>query len=370
VYRLVEGLAEQGWRVRSIPSTGQLLRNRQLLHLRTPDSESRYRLLIYKVGESGRRRPQERRIEITSTYAGGSLEPLENYEDVVLGYEREQDVFVGFDARRLEHGGVTENASSFLDAEGLRLATTSSIVIIPRESGIFGLEYHAFFKPARVAEYLFNLDAINAGTYTGSGRFAARARPTRHPVLAVSDTHATGVVLEMDAPSRPRQVRRSVRSSDVQAYESGNHRRLARRKITPEAFEAIKRRCEENGRLGEKFVLDSERSRLLRVGRSDLAAKVRWTSQESVGAGFDIQSFEEDGTDRYLEVKSTESSGISFEMSRNEWAVANHLRAEYYIARVVNVRESPSLQLLRDPVLLEEQGHLSRDAAGWIIRLS
>jgi hypothetical protein len=60
------------------------------------------------------------------------------------------------------------------------------------------------------------------------------------------------------------------------------------------------------GREGEELVLHFERQRLQRQDRVDLAKKVKWISQEEGdGAGYDILSFDHQGNERLLEVKTT-----------------------------------------------------------------
>ncbi|WP_316231730.1 DUF3883 domain-containing protein [Bradyrhizobium sp. SZCCHNR1051] len=60
------------------------------------------------------------------------------------------------------------------------------------------------------------------------------------------------------------------------------------------------------GRAGEERVLAHERSTLLAAGRTDLARQIRWVSDvDGDGAGYDIRSFEPDGRERLIEVKTT-----------------------------------------------------------------
>ena len=60
------------------------------------------------------------------------------------------------------------------------------------------------------------------------------------------------------------------------------------------------------GRRGEEFVLEFERKRLHDGGRRDLAQRIEWTAQaRGDGAGYDVQSFDADGSTRLIEVKTT-----------------------------------------------------------------
>jgi hypothetical protein len=60
------------------------------------------------------------------------------------------------------------------------------------------------------------------------------------------------------------------------------------------------------GKAGEECVLHHERQQLCAAGRDDLADKVRWTAvKDGDGFGFDILSFEADGREKLIEVKTT-----------------------------------------------------------------
>ena len=76
--RVIGALTEAGWRVEHAPDNGYLVRNGQRVVLKSGQEERRFRLFVYKVTGSGRNRPDERRIEITSTYQKG-LRRLRDY---------------------------------------------------------------------------------------------------------------------------------------------------------------------------------------------------------------------------------------------------------------------------------------------------
>lgn len=122
--------------------------------------------------------------------------------------------------------------------------------------------------------------------------------------------------------------------------------------IHPDIYNEIRQKCEEIGLAGEEFVIDYEKNRLKSVGREDLALKVKHVSKENCAAGYDILSFFEDGRDLYIECKTTSAKSTSFELSANEWEVAKRHRTQYYIYRVINIYDSPSLFLVKDPYQL------------------
>jgi hypothetical protein len=163
----------------------------------------------------------------------------------------------------------------------------------------------------------------------------------------------------------PRRTR--VSGELVRAFEEGDYSRLEREKLTPEQLRDIKRRAEENGLLGEEFVLNHERKVLREAGKRMLAEKVRWISQSSAAAGYDILSYEMSGAQKCIEVKSTSGTGRTFEITYNEWAAAQSAGASYCIYRVINVLSRPDIIEYRDPCALEAQGKLQRVPSTWLV---
>lgn len=90
------------------------------------------------------------------------------------------------------------------------------------------------------------------------------------------------------------------------------------------------------GMLGELLVLKVERERLLAAGHPELAAQVRHVSVlENDTAGYDILSFDDDGTKRFIEVKTTRGSSDSdFFISANELVFASLHAPNYYLYRL------------------------------------
>lgn len=90
------------------------------------------------------------------------------------------------------------------------------------------------------------------------------------------------------------------------------------------------------GKTGEELVLEFEKNTLIKTGRSDLAEKVIHTSVvEGDGAGYDILSFNTDGENKYIEVKTT-SGGAStpFYITLNELNFSREKSENYYLYRV------------------------------------
>lgn len=99
------------------------------------------------------------------------------------------------------------------------------------------------------------------------------------------------------------------------------------------------------GDAGEMFVLNFERARLIASGKESLASRIEHTSKISGDhEGFDILSFERDGRDRLIEVKTTKY-GIDtpFFVSRNELAVSEARANCYQVYRLFAFRLRPKL---------------------------
>ncbi|WP_235916506.1 MULTISPECIES: DUF3883 domain-containing protein [Alphaproteobacteria] len=106
------------------------------------------------------------------------------------------------------------------------------------------------------------------------------------------------------------------------------------------------------GKAGEERVFHHERAHLQASGRRDLAAKVRWVSQENGdGAGYDIASFAPNGSPRLIEVKTTNGwERTPFYISRNELEVANARRHEWSLVRLFDFSREVRAFELRPPL--------------------
>lgn len=102
------------------------------------------------------------------------------------------------------------------------------------------------------------------------------------------------------------------------------------------------------GRAGEVFAFDIEHRRLWEAGQRALAERVEHVSQtRGDGLGYDILSFETNGRERLIEVKTT-SFGVMtpFFASRREVAVSEEHAEHFSVYRVFNFRDSPKLFVL------------------------
>lgn len=97
------------------------------------------------------------------------------------------------------------------------------------------------------------------------------------------------------------------------------------------------------GELGEKFILEYEKWKLIQSGKESLADKVLWVSkEEGDGAGFDILSRNNNGSDKYIEVKTTrlgKETPIYF--SKNELQFSQQNSRNFHLFRLFDFSEKP-----------------------------
>ncbi len=106
------------------------------------------------------------------------------------------------------------------------------------------------------------------------------------------------------------------------------------------------------GKAGEELVVRHEKRSLQTAGREDLADKVRRTAHlDGDGFGYDVASFEPDGAERLLEVKTTNGwERTPFHISRNELAVAESQCDSWHLIRLWDFARSPKAFALRPPL--------------------
>lgn len=103
------------------------------------------------------------------------------------------------------------------------------------------------------------------------------------------------------------------------------------------------------GLLGEQFVLKFEKQKLISLGRKELTKKVEHISQ-TVGdsAGFDILSFDEQGKEKYIEVKTTQmGKNAPFYFTRNELSFSENNSPHYSLYRLFDFRKKPKFFQLK-----------------------
>lgn len=121
------------------------------------------------------------------------------------------------------------------------------------------------------------------------------------------------------------------------------------------------------GKAGEALIVDFERRRLEALERKDLASKVRWVAQEDGdGAGYDIHSFDQQGNDRLIEVKTTQGArSTPFFVTRNELSLAHERPEHFRLYRLYEVAKAPRLFKLKPPL----ESAVTLEAETWRARV-
>jgi hypothetical protein len=169
----------------------------------------------------------------------------------------------------------------------------------------------------------------------GSSAIEKDIRYDQEPSRILDANEAPGVFVETPPALRPRE----------------RPRHLAR---LIGKFDPVERdlRNRALGKAGEAFVFEVERLRLERVDRSDLARKVRWVAEEDGdGAGYDILSFDQKGTERLIEVKTTNGAlRTPFFLTRNECETAAECADTWQLYRVHLFAQKASICTIKPPL--------------------
>jgi Domain of unknown function (DUF3883) len=134
-------------------------------------------------------------------------------------------------------------------------------------------------------------------------------------------------------------------------------------------FEQKNRRNKLTGDQGEDVVFLAEKKWLTKNGQPSLAKKVKAICREDDGAGYDILSFELDGTAKQIEVKATtakppgSNGSFHFHLSATEYDQAKKF-TNFYIYVVFDVKsKKPKIWPIRNPASLEPKRlHLKASA--------
>ena len=113
--------------------------------------------------------------------------------------------------------------------------------------------------------------------------------------------------------------------------------------LTPKIINYYENNAEKKriGDLGEQFVLKYERKRLEALGKENLASQIKHIASEmGDGAGFDIESYNEDGTTRFIEVKTTKGNlDQPIYITHNELMKSTIEKDKYFLYRIYDYDE-------------------------------
>lgn len=131
----------------------------------------------------------------------------------------------------------------------------------------------------------------------------------------------------------------------------------------------VEARNQALGRAGELAVVHYEMERLRTAGQRGLADRVEHVAAaRGDGAGYDVRSFERDGRDRLIEVKTTQFGEYTpFFASRNEVDFSEDHHDHYHVYRLHSFRRSPTFFVLsgalRETCMLSPVSYEARPGA-------
>ncbi|MBD8050337.1 DUF3883 domain-containing protein [Limnohabitans sp. JUR4] len=138
-------------------------------------------------------------------------------------------------------------------------------------------------------------------------------------------------------------------SKTHKAAESSVFKELAPVKRDYLAQEA---RNQSLGLAGEEFVLQYEHWRLISLGHKNLADKVEHVSKtKGDGLGYDILSFDANGKEKFIEVKTTSfGRDTPFFVTDRELNFSQVAESQFHLTRVFEFRKSPKIFSLRGSI--------------------
>ena len=193
----------------------------------------------------------------------------------------------------------------------------------------------AGYKPLPNYQRLL-FDVVDAQLTKSPGLEAATAAAVDQP--AVMPTFQDFASIE-EAPPSPPSPTRGVGAPPHDSISSLELRAIKRDYIQREA------QNRSLGEAGELLVVALERWRLSTAGLGNLASRVLHASKEvGDGLGYDVLSFRTDGTERYIEVKTTAfGRETPFFVTQRELDTSMRESARFHVCRLFDFRRRPKL---------------------------
>jgi hypothetical protein len=167
-------------------------------------------------------------------------------------------------------------------------------------------------------------------------------RPIKNPIQVVD------ILEDYYDPNFPSNPIGSEVALNILPFVTTNPRTTKPNNNSKPDYEKINRLNKKLGDRGEKVVLDFEKERLISTIYKDQVERV---SLKSDNLGYDILSYDEDGKERYIEVKATRSKvgDANFFLSINELKTAQQ-KENYYIYLVYDIlSKEPKIWIIGNP---------------------
>lgn len=192
----------------------------------------------------------------------------------------------------------------------------------------FGFPYIRGYQPRSNYQALLGIVVeaqVSAKTMLDEAALAAVQQP------AIAPNQADFSRVKSDAPTKKYRVQDAAIAPIFKAVKRDYFEREARNRSL--------------GLAGEEFIVQFEHWRLVELGQSRLADRVEHVSQsKGDGLGYDVLSFESDGKERLIEVKTTTfGRDTPFFVSRGELALSHCAKDQFHLYRLFEFRKSPRL---------------------------
>ena len=141
----------------------------------------------------------------------------------------------------------------------------------------------------------------------------------------------------------------------IKDFEYRSPKKAKGKKTNNKKVKAKKRRSDRSafiGRKGEKIVFDFEKEKLKKINLNNLSEKVRWHAELNEKPGYDITSFDDNGDEIFIEVKSSSGKTINdVDLTKNEiMSMFNKKTKEkFYIYLVTNALTKPEIEVIKNP---------------------
>jgi len=171
---------------------------------------------------------------------------------------------------------------------------------------------------------------------------ASKAKPKKEKALPSADEIAKLVAevenLVVEAP-KAKEKKEKEKAPGQRVYSSSDRADQDRRNSNL-------------GVSGEEFVYLLEKQELNSLGLNELAENVIWASKEiGDGLGYDILSYDENGDEIFIEVKTTRGGpSTPFYISANEIEVSKEKGAAYRIYRLFSYPKAPNMYIVNGPL--------------------
>ncbi len=173
-----------------------------------------------------------------------------------------------------------------------------------------------------------------------------------YPKSPVKDQQESEVLTNYKAPVFPILQTPETVELNIQPKQESSKSGSQKKSGNKPDYEKENRLLKQLGDMGEDLVLKFEQKRLKEAGLNSQSKKIKRVSLDSDSWGYDILSFNDDKTERYIEVKATRAKPgtANFFLTLNELNTAKEKQENYYIYMVYDILSpNPKIWIITNP---------------------